>query len=430
MVTENRQIPSGPSEPYDEARSLLTWMDDNRTRYGDIYRASIYGSNVFVVSNPRYIQHILRTNWQNYRKGLAIKRVELLLGRGLISSEGEFWKSQRRLIQPAFHADVIAGLMSVITQANAGLLAKWERAALNQASVNVTHDLSLMILELVLTAIFGEDHQEVAPAFSILAEESARDLQFAQTFRPLRKVVAQVVTRRRAANRSSMDLLGMLMAARDRDTGQVMQEGQLVTEIMTLIVAGHETTALTLNWIWYLLSRNPAAEARLSRELAIARGDQSPPRAGGRRVTYISHIIDEALRLYPPVWLMSRKALNDDHFDEYFIPARTEIYFSPYIVQRHPDLWEAPERFDPDRFDPNRSKDRHNLAAHPFGAGPRNCIGENLARLEMELHLIMFAKKLRLRRMDETPLEFDLGVNLRSKHDFIMAPEIKELVGS
>jgi cytochrome P450 len=216
----------------------------------------------------------------------------LLLGRGLISSEGNFWKSQRRLIQPAFHGDVIAGLINVITEANASLLGKWERAASRQQTVNVTHDLSVMVLELVLTAIFGEDYEQVAPAFSILAEESARDLQFAQTFRPLRKIVAQVAARRRAANRWSMDLLGMLMAARDRDSGQVMPEAQLVTEIMTLIVAGHETTALTLNWVWYLLSRNPEAEAKLSRELAVPGGDERARRATARRVTYISHIID------------------------------------------------------------------------------------------------------------------------------------------
>lgn len=427
MATIDRQIPSGPSERYDESQSLLSWMDSHRMRFGDIYQASIYGSNVLVVSDPRYIQHILRTNWQNYRKGLAIKRVELLLGRGLISSEGDFWKSQRRLIQPAFHSAVIAGLMHVIIKANTALLEKWERAAVNNESVNVTHDLSLMVLELVLTAIFGDDYQQVAPEFSILAEESARDLQFAQTFRPLRKVVAQVAADRRAANRPSTDLLGMLMAARDRNSHQVMSDGQLVTEIMTLIVAGHETTALTLNWIWYLLSRNPDVEERLSRELAVPREDQ-PGEA--RRVPYIRQIIDEALRLYPPVWLMSRKALRDDHFGGYTIPARTEIYFSPYIVQRHPDLWVAPERFDPDRFAADQSKDRHPLTMHPFGAGPRNCIGESLARLEMELHLIMIGKKLRLRRVDETPVELDLGVNLRSKHDFIMAPEIKELASA
>jgi cytochrome P450 len=242
-------------------------MHGHFKRYGDINKASIYGTGAYVISSPEYAQHILRANWQNYTKGQEFKRVALLLGNGLVVSEGELWKKQRRMIQPAFHHDAIGALTGVITMANAALLGRWKEAALKNDSVNVTRDISLMVLEVVLAAIFGPDYERVAPHFNILSDESARDLQFAQAFRALGKIVVQVAARRRNEKTNITDILGMLMAARDRDSGQAMPDHQLVNEIMTLIVAGHETTASTLNWAWYLLSQHPEVEEKLSTEL-------------------------------------------------------------------------------------------------------------------------------------------------------------------
>ncbi len=256
MTTRLTQIPPGPAEKYDRSQNLLSWMMCNFKEFGDIYRASIYGSDVYVVSGPQYADYILRENWQNYKKGQAIKRIGLLLGNGLMVSEGKFWKKQRRMIQPAFHQEAIVALTNVITEANAALIEKWERAALENVSVNITLDISQMVLEVVLISLFGDDYTKVAPHFRILSSESTRDLQFAQSFRPLGNLVAQVVANRRRENRVSTDILGVLMKARDRESGQGMPERQLVSEIMTLIVAGHETTANTLDWIWYLLSQN------------------------------------------------------------------------------------------------------------------------------------------------------------------------------
>ena len=328
-------------------------------------------------------------------------------------------------MQPAFHHKVISGLQKVVVDANSRLLAKWEGAAESEEDVNVTHDISVMVLEIVLLSIFGEDYKRIAPPFRILVQQSARDLQFAQTFRPLRKTVHDVAARRRAERRTGMDFLGLLMASLDRDSGRAMPDGQLVTEIMTLIVAGHETTALTLNWAWYLLSRNLEVEEKLSCEIRRLYGDELPDPVDLSASRYLSQVLDETLRLYPPVWLITRKALNDDRLGEYFVPAGTEIYFSPFLIQRHPELWQDPDRFDPDRFQPKQLRARHPLAALPFSAGPRNCIGEALALFEMQIHFIMIAKRLRFRCNDDTPPELDLGVNLRNKHDFVMTPEIK-----
>jgi cytochrome P450 len=204
------------------------------------------------------------------------------------------------------------------------------------------------------------------------------------------------------------------MEAPGRAHGQPMPDAQLVREIMTLVVAGHETTAGLLNWLWYLLSRHPQSQMRLSREFDRLRWGEVPTIDGLANYTYTGQVIDEALRLYPPLWLMTRRALNDDPLGDFFVPAGTEIYISPYLIQRSPDLWEVPDRFDPDRMHPENRLNRPELALCPFGAGARNCIGEPFARLEILM-------ELRLRYDQETPPEMTTGMNLLNKNDFIPA---------
>jgi len=424
MTNLNGRIPPGPAENYSPAqeRELLGWMGGQFERFGNTYKASIYGTSVYVIRDPQHAQHVLRENWQNYAKGQAIKRVAMLLGNGLMVSEGEFWKAQRRMVQPAFHRKAIGALTKVITTSNVALLSKWEQAARDKVSVNVTRDLSAMVLEVVLISIFGADYERVAPHFNILSEESARNLEFARAFRSLAKIVLELAAQRREEKMISTDILGMLMGARDQNSGEVMPDRRLVNEIKTLIVAGHETTASTLNWIWYFLSQHPEAEEKLSNELNSL-GSEFPELDDLPKFAYTRRVIDEALRLYPAGWLLTRRALKNDQIGEYFVPAGTEIYISPYFVQRHPDLWEDPDRFNPDRFSPDRSQERHRLAMLPFSTGPRNCIGEFFARIEMQIHLMTIAGRLRMPWVDGQVPELDVGVNLRSKHDFIMTPE-------
>jgi cytochrome P450 len=426
MTSELLRIPPGPAEKYNTSQDLFSWLNDQFKHFGSIYKASVYGTDVYVVSDPQLADHVLRKNWQNYKKGQAIKRVGLLLGNGLMVSEGEFWKSQRRMIQPAFHDKVIGMLIKVITTANVTLLEKWKHAAQEKKSVNITSDISHMILNIVLISIFGADYEQVAPHFNILSDESARNLQFAQAFRPLGKVVLQVAAQRRNMSVKEADMLGMLMEARDQRSGRVMPDSQLVSEIMTLIVAGHETTASTLNWTWYLLSQNSDVEEKLSSELNTMLENEFPKLSELPKFTFTRQVIEETLRLYPAGWLMTRKALRDDQLGDYFVPAGTEIYISPYLIQRHPDFWEAPDRFNPDRFE----HDRHGLTMLPFSAGPRKCIGELLARLEMQIHLMTISRHLRLRCVSDSPVELEAGVNLRNKCDFIMNPEIKGILSS
>jgi enediyne biosynthesis protein E7 len=214
------------------------------------------------------------------------------------------------------------------------------------------------------------------------------------------------------------------MEARD-EKGRAMPDPQLINEIKTLIVAGHETTASTLNWIWYLLSQNPQVEEQLWQELDNLLGTEPPSLDELRRFQYTAEVIEETLRLYPAGWLLTRRALKDDQLGNYFVPAGTEIYISPYFIQRNPELWEDPDAFDPSRFRGGRSAHQHRLATLPFSDGPRNCIGEFLARTEMQIHLLTIARRLRLRAVEATVPELDAGVNLRSKYDIIMMPECR-----
>jgi len=266
----------------------------------------------------------------------------------------------------------------------------------------------------------------VVPQFRVISDERARNLEFALAFTALGKTIVPIAEKRRNENRTPSDFLGMLMQARDRETGQAMPDAQLAKEIMTLIVAGHETTASALNWTWYLLSQNPDAEAKLSSELAKLLRNDLPGLDDLKNFTYTRQVIEEALRLYPPGWLMTRRAIRDDRIGEYFVPAGTEIYISPYHIQRHPGFWEAPDRFDPDRFELDGPKDRSSTAMLPFSMGPRNCIGEHLARMEMQIHLMMIGRHLKLRYVANKPLGLAAGVNLLSAHDFVMTPERKE----
>jgi cytochrome P450 len=424
-MAASRRTPPGLAEKYDLAQDLLGWMGDQFDRFGDIFRASIYGTDAYVTRDPRHAQHVLRENWQNYTKGQAIKRIALLLGNGLMVSEGEFWKSQRRMIQPAFHRTVVDSLGETITAANVALLSRWQNAARTGETVNVTRDISGMVLEVILRSIFGGDYAEVAPHFNILSEETARNLGFAKAFRSFDRIIVGLASRRRAQKKAATDILGMLIEARDQKTGAAMPDRQLVNEIKTLIVAGHETTASTLNWTWYLLSQHPEVEEKLSRELGIAGASEFPRMDQLAKFPYTRQVIEEAMRLYPPGWLMTRKARGDDQLDEYFVPAGAEVYIAPYFIQRNPSLWPEPDRFNPDRFSADNSRDRHPLATLPFSAGPRVCTGEIFARVEMQMHVMTIASRIRLRAIDSTTPELAVGVNLRSKHDFIMKPELK-----
>ncbi|MGH8218522.1 MAG: cytochrome P450 [Steroidobacteraceae bacterium] len=427
MTSCARSNPPGPAEKYDPAVDLLDWLQTQFDLYGDIYKASIYGSHVYVISSPEYVEQVLLRNWQNYpRSGHAVKRIALSLGNGLISSNGSRWARQRRMIQPAFTRNAVAAHIEVMANVSRKLLKQWTQSADCGESVNVTKYVSLTVLEVTLRCLFGHDYDLVAPHFAVVAD-GQRNLQFARTMSTLGRMIVQIAEARRGKDRSgdARDILEALMLARDREQGQPMTDAQLASEMLTLVIAGHETTASVLNWMWYLLSEHPQVEARLSEELANFDERRQLDVSDLIGLPYSRYVLDEALRLYPPLWLMTRKATAEDVLGEYFVPVGTEIYISPFLIQRCPRFWEVPDRFNPDRFDSANSENRPRLSMCPFGAGPRNCVGEQFALVEMQIHLITIASRLRLIGTGNRAPEFAAGVNLLSKDEFIMTPQIK-----
>ncbi|HEX8755040.1 MAG TPA: cytochrome P450, partial [Steroidobacteraceae bacterium] len=371
---------------------------------------------------------VLVSNHRNYTKGLGLDRVKILLGKGLMTSEGELWTRQRYMMQPFFHRRVITRFAEVIGTANSQLLTRWEDFARRGEPVNLTDEMSSLTLEIVLRAIFGRDLERMSEElggnpFDVITKEQGRNLQFAFKFRSLTKLVAGLIERRRREAEEHYDYIAMLMGARDKDSGEPMAERQLIDEILTLVVAGHETTASGLNWTWYLLSQHPEAEARLHAELDAIPDEAAPSLPSMEQLAYTQQVVNEALRLYPPGWLLSRRTVQPDVLSGFEIPAGANVLLPLYLLHRHPRYWKDPDTFLPERFAPDHEAERPRFAYMPFAAGPRHCIGETFALYEMLMHLHRIARHFRLVLVPEQPIELEAQINLRTRHPLHMRLE-------
>jgi cytochrome P450 len=399
-------------------------------RHGDTYRVFVPArrSYTYVIHHPDDVKRVLLANHRNYTKGVGLDRVRILLGKGIMTSEAELWKRQRYMMQPLFHRRVITEFARVIGEANDRFIERWEALAARGERLNVTDEMSELTLEIVLRSIFGTDLDRLAQQlggnpFEVITREPSRDLQFAYKFRSLTKLVAQLLARRRSEPAEHFDYVAMLMEARDKETGQPMEERQLIDEVLTLIVAGHETTASALNWIWYLLSQHREAEARLHAEVDAAPELPAPGLAQMEALPYTSQVVNEALRLYPPGWLLSRRTIEADRLGGYPVAAGTNVLLPLYLLHRHPRFWKDPEAFSPERFAPEHEAERPRFAYMPFAAGPRHCIGETFALYEMLMHLYKVARRYRLTYVPDQPLELEAQINLRTRFPLHMRLE-------
>lgn len=395
-------------------------------KYGDVFRIHAPGrrSDTWVVNSPGDIKRILVSNHRNYTKGVGLDRVAILLGKGIMTSEGDMWRRQRRMIQPMFHRRVMEKFAGLIDACVDARLERWSAYAERGEPIDVTEEMSELTLDIVLGAIFGEDLAWLAESmggnpFAVVTEHSARDLTFAYKFRSLTRLVQQIVDKRIANDEEHFDFLQMLLNARDRETGAPMAPRELLDEVMTLVVAGHETSAASLNWTWYLLSQHPEKARKLHAEL-----DAIPERRGlsyqdTEDLRYTQAVLLEAMRLYPPGWLLSRRTIEPDVLAGYPVPAGTDVMLSPYLIGRHPAHWDSPEEYRPERFlagDPAFENGRDRWVYIPFAAGPRHCVGENFAMYEMTVHVSRVARRWRLEYVDDgRPIELEAAINLRTK---------------
>ena len=427
LAKSSSQRPPGPSEivTIDVSAASLAALESLKERYGNVVEfPAPQGRRALFVNDPAAVRRLLVRQHARYRKGRGFERVEMLLGNGLIVSDGDVWRRSRTMIQPAFSRQNVHRLIELMIECSARRVAAWQSYADTAAPLNVTQEMSDFALELILRAIFGPDYERFIVAdgenpFAFLSEDATRDLSVVLKLRRLRELLLQIVAHRRGdPDVARYDFLSMYLAATDKD-GRPFSDRELLDELMTLIVAGYETSAGTLNWCWYLLAHHPEAADRILGEARaygpdFAAAVDDPALAG---MPYTQQVLDETLRLYPPVWLFSRRALADDELEGYAIPADADLYLSPYIMQRSPEFWERPLEFRPERFGPDGPYAKGDRPFFPFSLGPRRCLGEYFSFLEMKIHLGMLVQRYRLLPVTDEAPGLDLGINLRSLAD-------------
>ena len=388
------------------------------------------GRLAYFINDAHEVRRILARRHAKYVKGPGFERVKMLLGNGLIVSDGDVWRRSRRMIQPAFTRGNVHRLLAVMVQCCDTRAARWASVVETGGDLNITEETSDFALELIMRSIFGDDYEthileDGEDPFAFLSRDSTRDLGVVMKVRHLRELLLDVInTRRSRAGDLPFDFLSMYMQATDKD-GSYFSDAELLDELMTLIVAGFETSANTLNWVWYLVAGHPDVEARILAEAETHVPTVSAVSAESvNAMQYTQQVLEEALRLYPPVWLFTRRSCDDDELDDFDVPSGTDIYLSPYILHRTEHYWTDPDAFLPERFAPDvqAKKDRPYF---PFSLGPRRCLGEYFTFLEMKVHMGLLLPRFRMQRTsDETP-DLELGINLRTANDIFLRPAIR-----
>ena len=442
------QTPIGGPRFYPIVGNLLELADDPtsffltaRREHGDLFRYQFGPRTVYLAAHPDAVKHVLLDNNTNYRKHSAYDKVKPLVGEGLLTSEGDTWLANRRLAQPVFHKQRIQGFGKMMVDETLRMLdERWESYARAEKAFDLLPEMMRLTLTVVGRALFSRDLSgeaaTVGEALSFALEHSNKrslsvvtapahwplpaNLRFKRSLQALDDLVYGMIKERRAVGEEKDDLLSMLLHASDADTGEAMNDRQLRDEAMTLFLAGHETTANALSWLFYLLSQHTAVTRKLLIEVDTVLQNRVATLDDTANLPYTRLVIDETLRLYPPAWIIGRHTLQPDSLGGADIPADTDVSISPFVTHRHPDFWDNPEGFDPERFSPERSKGRHRFAYFPFGGGPRLCIGNNFALLEMQLTLATILQRFEPQLVSGHPVEMDPGITLRPKNGVLM----------
>jgi len=424
-----------------------------RSRLGPIVPLQIGFHRGHLVSDPALIRRVLLDNIANYDKHTpAFDAVRVVLGNGMLTSGGAFWKRQRRIAQPAFHGERVQRFAPILSRMAAECAAEWEAAARAGRTVDAGTDMMTVTLRAVAETLFGDDLAESAAEINrvfptILSCLAARvsvpirpplwlptptNRRLRPALATLDGIVARLIATKRqrlarAAGEEGVepdrDLLTILMRARDEETGETMSDAQLRDEVMTLLIAGHETTANALAWLWVLLDRHPDEQERLRAELEAATGGRPPTVADLPQLPRLKAVILETLRLYPPVWMFDRRALGPDDLGGTPVRRGDLVIFCPYALHRLPALWSDPEAFRPERFEPGREEQKNKFAYLPFSAGPRICLGASFAMIESQIIVGTLLARFRVRLADPGPLEAEPRVTLRTSRPVILRLE-------
>jgi len=424
----NLRLPPGPDKPVSlgiDAETLTTLQQLQREHGDMVCVKKPNGRLAYFINDATEVRRILTRRHAKYHKGPGFERVKMLLGNGLIVSDGDVWRRSRRMIQPAFSRQNVHRLMKVMVACCDRRAVHWAELARNNEQCNITSETSDFALELILISIFSTDYAsriltEGENPFAFLSRDSKRDLSVVMKVRHLRNLLLGIIKDRRAGKGSDeFDFLSMYLQATDKE-GQPFSDSELLDELMTLIVAGFETSANTLNWVWYLIAKHPEVGSKLIAEA----GEHLPGVAALNAdslaaMQYTQQVLEEALRLYPPVWLFTRRSHELDELDDFDVGPDTDIYLSPFVLHRTEHYWPDPDRFDPDRFAPT-DKPKKDRPFFPFSLGPRRCLGEYFSFLEMKVHIGLLLPRFRMELIDEKIPELELSINLRSSKDIFM----------
>jgi cytochrome P450 len=426
-------------------RDPLALLTRVAREYGDVARFTAATQNVYLLNHPDYVRDVLVTHHTRFKKGRALQRAKRLLGEGLLTSEGEFWRRQRRLAQPAFHRQRVNAYAETMVAYAEKTSARWR----DGETLDVSGEMMRLTLAVVGKTLFDADVEsdadevgaaltEVMSLFGYLMLPFAELLEklplpprrrFERARARLDAVLYRIIEQRRREGLDRGDLLSTLLHAVDEEGDRAgMTDEQLRDEAMTIFLAGHETTANALAWTWYLLSQNPEAEAKLHTELDEVLQGRPPSAEDLPRLRYTEQVFAESMRLYPPAWLLGRRALEDYEVGGHLIPRGALVMLSPYVMQRDPRFWPDPGRFDPERFTPEAKSARPPFSYFPFGGGPRRCIGEGFAWMEGVLILAALARRWRLRLVPGQRVEPRPVVTLRPRRGVLMTAERREAV--
>ncbi|MCX4240105.1 cytochrome P450 [Paraliomyxa miuraensis] len=391
-------------------------------RLGDISRLKLGMLDAVALHHPDHVDHVLREHHRRYTKdGPFWAQLREMLGNGLPTSTGDEWRRHRRMIQPQFHRQRLESLTDMVVEVLAEAL-DWHDVTSSWQVIDVGARMPHLTMSVVSTAILGSQGSRarartIAQQATVVTEYSfwamithrlpswlpfpGRD-RFARGMATMRREGLKLIEERRLSREEGDDLLALLIAATDEETGEGMSDAQLLDETMSLLLAGYDTTSNGLQWSLHLLAEHPRAWEHLREECDSVLRDASPRAEHLPRLRYARWVMQEALRLYPPAWWLPRLATRDDHIGDHAIAKGTIVAPMMFTVHRHADFWPEPERFDPERFDPGRSVGRHPMAWVPFGAGPRKCIGQELSLMESTLALAMFTQRFELQSVGHT----------------------------
>jgi cytochrome P450 len=413
-------------------RDALGLLVESHRRYGDVVRFRLGPTVVHLLAHPDHIAHVLLERQPNYDKDTRSSRqIRRVTGTGLLTSNGSAWLRHRRLMQPAFHARRVASFVEIMSRSADVMLDRWRAAEERGEVVDVQSAMMRLTCTIVARALFGADVtadldmieqaatevmlatyrgvERIVPVPSWLP--TTPNARFRHALAELNALIERLVDDRQL--RSGHDLISMLAEAKDEDGNAGLSREEICEEALTLLLAGHETTANALAWTFALLAEHPDEAAAVRAEVAHVLAGRAPTPADLGRLSRTGRVIREAIRLYPPIWIMERHVREDDEVAGFQLPSGSMVVLCPYVTHRHAAFWSDADRFDPTRFEEPRVSQRHDQAYIPFGAGQRLCIGAPFAMTEAQVILSMVLQRFTLERVERTPLVAQPGITLR-----------------